>query len=153
MIYLASYKSTQPGWKGWFNRIIRFFTRGQYSHSEICLGNPFAGPVKCLSSVGIEGGVRIKTMQLSPEKWDVIPLPTLPHRAFWHFHDQHLGKPYDLIGCVRTVLPFVGREHAHRWFCSEVCAAVMGHAEPWRMHPNVLHAVTTQTPLTPEPKP
>ena len=141
MLHLASYKGTQPGWKGLVNRAIRFFTKSIYSHSEICLGDPFNGPVECLSSVGTEGGVRIKTMQLNPEKWDVIALPSVSDGAFWHFLADNAGRPYDLVGCVRSVLPFVSREHPDRWFCSEVCATVIGHGEPWRMHPGVLHAV------------
>lgn len=144
MIYLASYKATQPGWKGLVNRAIRYFTKSIYSHSEICLGDPFNGPVECLSSVGTEGGVRLKTMQLSPEKWDVIALPHVSEGAFWSFVIEHKGRPYDLVGCVRSVLPFVSREHETKWFCSEVCATVIGHKEPWRMHPGVLHMVESK---------
>jgi hypothetical protein len=141
-IYLASYKSTPPGLHGLVNRAIRFFTKSIYSHSEICLGDPFAGPVDCLSSSGMDHGVRIKRMQLSAAKWDVIALPHVSEGAYWHFANEHAGRPYDFIGCVRSVLPFVSGEHPTKWFCSEVCAAVMGHTEPWRMHPGVLHRVT-----------
>ncbi len=141
MLYLASYKGTRSGWMGLMNRVIRFFTKSDYSHSEICLGNPFNSPVDCLSSSGTEGGVRIKRMQLSSAKWDLIALPNVDESAVWKFFSENRGRPYDLIGTVRTVLPFVGREHPAKWFCSEVCAAVMGHTEPWRMHPGVLHVV------------
>ena len=140
-VYLASYKSTQRGIKGVVNYTIRFFTKSQYSHSELAVGNPFDAPVLCLSSVGIEGGVRAKTMRLSPNKWDIVHLPHVRPAQVHAFLQQHQGQGYDLLGCVRTVLPFVGREHAHRWFCSEVCAHVSGHSEPWRMHPGVLHSV------------
>lgn len=140
-IYLASYKATRPSVAGLLNRFIRWATKSIYSHSEICLGDPFAGPVECLSSVGGEGGVRIKHMQISPAKWDVIALHGVTEGAFWAFYLDNKGSKYDLVGCVRSVLPFVGREHATRWFCSEVCAAIIGHPEPWRMHPGVLHAV------------
>lgn len=143
-VYLASYKATRPGWHGLVNRVIRFFTRSQYSHSEICVGDPFAGPVYCLSSVGTEGGVRMKRMQLNPDKWDVIALPGVDEVRLWSFLSDNAGRKYDLIGCVRTVLPFVGREHPHKWFCSEVCAHVIGHKEAWRMHPGVLHAVESK---------
>jgi hypothetical protein len=141
MLYLASYTGTQPGWKGLVNRAIRFFTKSAYSHSEICLGDPFAGPVDCLTSAGTEGGVRIKRMQLNPDKWDVIALPHVSEGAAWHFLADNAGQPYDFIGCVRSVLPFVRGEHPRKWFCSEVCAEVMGITEAWRMHPGVLHSV------------
>lgn len=140
-IYLASYKATQPGWKGLANRFIRWATKSQYSHSEICIGNPLESVVYCLSSVGAEGGVRMKAMQLSPEKWDVTPLTTVTESDVRAFYNAHCGKPYDLIGCIRTMLPWAGREHADHFFCSEVAATIVGHQEPWRMYPGVLHAV------------
>lgn len=143
MLYLASYKGTQAGWHGLVNRAIRFFTKSIYSHSEICFGDPFAGPVNCLSSTGLEGGVRIKCMQLNPGKWDLIALPSVDESAAWNFLADNIGRPYDLLGCVRSVLPFVSGEHPRKWFCSEVCAAIIGHAEPWRLHPGVLHIVTS----------
>jgi hypothetical protein len=140
-VYLASYKATQPGALGLVNRAIRFFTKSQYSHSEMAIGNPFDAPVLCVSSVGVEGGVRAKTMQLNPTKWDLIELHHITPADVQAFLAQHQGKGYDFVGCVRSVLPFVGREHPDHWFCSEVCAAIIGHPEPWRMHPGVLHAV------------
>jgi hypothetical protein len=140
-VYLASYKATQPGWLGLINRGIRFFTKSQYSHSELAIGNPFTAPAVCVSSAGVEGGVRAKVMQLSPDKWDLIELHHVSPSDVLAFLAQHKGQRYDFVGCVRSVLPFISREHADRWFCSEVCATVIGHAEPWRMHPGVLHAV------------
>jgi hypothetical protein len=140
-IFLASYKGTLSGWKGLVNRGIRFFTKSIYSHSEICFGDPFASPVDCLTSTGLEGGVRIKRMMLNPAKWDLVALHNVSESDARNFFLENYGCPYDLTGTVRTVLPFVGREHPSRWFCSEVCAAVMGLSEPWRMHPGVLHSV------------
>ena len=140
MLYLASYKGIRPGLHGIVNRVIRWATKSIYSHSEICIGNPFNGPARCISSVGGEG-VRVKIMQLSPDKWDLIALPHVSEVEAWKFAMEHKGRPYDLIGCVRSVLPFVSREHAQKWFCSEVVAAIIGLEEPWRMHPGVLHSV------------
>ena len=141
MIYLASYKGIRSGWRGLINHAIRFSTNSPYSHSEICFGNPFAAPVDCLSSTGLEGGVRIKRMRLNPAKWDLVALHNVDESLARNFFLKNYGRPYDLIGTVRTVLPFVGREHPTRWFCSEVCAEVMGITEAWRMHPGVLHSV------------
>ncbi len=143
-VYLASYKGTHEGWQGLVNRAIRFFTKSQYSHSEICVGNPFDGAVLCVSSVGTEGGVRGKVMQLNPDKWDIIQLPAVYPQQVLNFLTAHKGKPYDLVGCVRSVLPFVSREHATKYFCSEVCATVIGIQDPWRMHPGVLHMVMSE---------
>ena len=143
-IYLASYKATHAGWAGVINRVIRFFTKSIYSHSELVIaasGHPFEAPAVCVSSAGLDGGVRAKTMQLNPAKWDLIELHHITAADVLDFLARHNGQRYDYIGCVRAVLPFVSREHHARWFCSELCAHVIGHTEPWRMHPGVLHAV------------
>jgi hypothetical protein len=58
MIYLASYKGTQKGVHGIFNIGIRGLTKSIYSHTEVCIGNPFDSPVKCVSSSGVDKGVR-----------------------------------------------------------------------------------------------
>lgn len=145
-VYLASYKATHPGLTGWINRTIRFFTKSIYSHSELAVataGHPFDAPAVCLSSSGVDGGVRTKTMQLDPDKWDVIELPHVTVADLLVFFDKHRDQKYDYVGCVRAVLPFVSREHKDRWFCSELCATIIGYAEPWRMHPGVLHSVET----------
>ena len=43
--HLASYKGTQPGLSGLFNRAIRHGSRSIYSHTEVCIGNPFESEV------------------------------------------------------------------------------------------------------------
>ena len=85
--------------------------------------------------------MRGKKMQLNPADWDLVPMPNITENDVMYFLTQHKGEKYDLIGCVRSVIPFVSREHPEKWFCSEVCATLIGHAEPWRMHPGVLHMV------------
>lgn len=143
-VYLASYKATHTGLAGLINRVIRLVTKSQYSHSELVIADdahPFDGHVLCISSAGMDGGVRSKVMRLDERKWDLIELPHLSPLVVLAFFSEHQGQGYDYVGCVRSVLPFVGCEHPSRWFCSELCATVLGHAEPWRMYPGVLHAV------------
>jgi len=139
-IYLASYKSTQDGFKGLLNRFIRWATKSQYSHTEVCIGNPFESAVDCLSAVSPEGGVRIKSIHMNPNKWDILPMPGVTEADVRAFYAEHAGKKYDFIGCVRTMLPWVGREHPDHFFCSEVAASIWRHAEPWRMYPGVMHS-------------
>ena len=86
----------------------------------------------------------MKRMQLNPDKWDLIALPGTPVDAMYSFWAEHKGEPYDWVGCARTVLPFVGREHPLAWFCSEVCATVRAYPEAWRLHPGVLHTVESK---------
>lgn len=141
MIYLASYKSTHPGWSGWVNRGIRAVTRSIYSHSEICIGHPFDGPVPCVSASGVDGGVRLKTMQLNPDKWDVLHLPHCTAEDALAFARLYSGAGYDYVGAARFALPWLLGQSKTRWFCSEVAALIMGLQEPWRFSPADLHAV------------
>lgn len=143
-IYLASYKATAPGWHSVISATIRRFTRSQYSHSEICVGNPFDAPVPCLSSSGLEGGVRVKTMQLNPAKWDIAPLPWICAQDVHDFYQRERGCGYDFAGVARFALPWLVRPSRKRWFCSELAAAVAGYAEPWRFSPADLHIITTR---------
>lgn len=141
VVYLASFKGTHKGWKGWFNRLIRWATKGPYSHSEVCVGHPFESEVLCVSSVGTEGGVRGKVQRLDPADWDIVPMIGTTEKDVFDFLKKCEGAPYDLIGCLRTVLPFVGHEHPVKWFCSEVAAAIYRQKEGWRFHPNAVHPV------------
>lgn len=65
-VYLASYKARRKGWQGVFNKGVQWLTKSQYSHSELCLGDPFENLVACISASGVDGGVRSKLMQLNP---------------------------------------------------------------------------------------
>lgn len=140
-VYLASFKGTKPGWQGWVERLTRWVTKSQYSHTETTIGNPFAGPVMCVSSVGTDGGVRGKMMQLDPADWDIVPMPWINEDDVINFLAEHKGQGYDLIGCVRSIVPFVSREHADKWFCSETAATIAGMDDAWRFHPGVLHNI------------
>lgn len=142
MIYLASYTGTHASWQGWVNRGIRWLDRAAHSHSEVCHGNPFEGPVLCHSSTGVDGGVRCKTMQLSPDKWDLLPVPWVTHEAAKAVFDAARGKPYDYLGVGRFALPFMLREHPTRYFCSEYAGCVLGMPQPWRNSPAGLHMAT-----------
>lgn len=140
-IYLASYTGTQPGWHGIFNKGIRCLTKSQFSHTEVCIGHPFEGKVHCIGSSGVDGGVRAKMMQLSPDKWEVLPMPWVSEEAVWAFMLEHKAAGYDLIGCGRFLLPFLLREHPAKWFCTEAVAAIAGYKEPWRFSPADFHII------------
>ena len=142
-IYLASYKGTHAGWQGLINRGIRWLTKSQYSHSEVCVGNPFESAVPCLSSSGVDGGVRVKVMQLSPEKWDIVPMPWICAQDVHDFYEREKGSGYDFAGCARFLLPWLISPSARRWFSTETVAAVAGYPEPWRFSPADLHIVVT----------
>ena len=139
-VYLASFKGKKSGWQGLVEHLVCWATKGIYSHTEICVGNPFEGEVLCVSSVGVDNGVRGKLMRLSPKDWDIVPTKAKTETVI-KFLEDHKGEPYDVIGCVRTLLPFVSKEHPRAWFCSEVAGTILGFEEPYRFYPSVLHVV------------
>lgn len=141
---VAFYKATRPGLQGIFSRLVRWWTGGPYSHCELVLEER-DGLARCATSSFIDGGVRIKWMQLKPSSWDVVELDRAPAEAREWFFD-HLGQGYDVIG----IIGFVWRRrdgHKRRWFCSESIAAALGLGQPWRYCPNTLHALLSSLPI------
>ena len=139
-VYLCSFKGTHPGWHGVVNRGIRLATKSQYSHTEVAVGHPFVKPALCVSATGLDGGVRAKTLQMSPDKWDILPMQWLEPDAVYNFLHDYNAEPYDYWGTGRFALPFLLREHPRAWFCSEAAASMAGFIDPWRFDPASLHA-------------
>ena len=149
MIYLALYHGHRggTGWRVWAARftdwLTRVLTRGRYSHCEIAVRLPeTAGEqeYECYSASIRDKGVRMKTMPLPADKWDLIPLDD----AVLHAHTVGLylrtaGQGYDLPGAFGVV--FGLPENRRRWFCSEWVGKALGLAESWRFSPNDLAVI------------
>jgi hypothetical protein len=148
-VYLCSFKANARGVHGIVSRGIRLGDNGDYSHTELAIvapgqhATPFSAPLFHMSASGMDGGVRSKTMQISPARWDVLALPYADARAVeLFFHDRiERSKGYDYFGTGRFALPFLLREHPTRDFCSEFGAAALGIPDAWRYSPSGLHAI------------
>lgn len=126
MIYVAFYKHKKriTGWRSLCQRladsVIRLVTHSRYSHCEIAVKRD-SGLFDCYSSSPRDGGVRKKTMDLPPNRWDLVPIDVdFPHvcRVF----NRCMGEGYDWLG----VLGFVfHKQQSDRYFCSEFCATVL----------------------------
>ncbi|MBI2306102.1 MAG: hypothetical protein HYU78_02250 [Rhodocyclales bacterium] len=137
---LALYKGTRPGLAGIFNRAVRWWTRGPYSHCELVLWRLPDGTAMCGSASNTDGGVRIKAIDLDPARWDLVELPRVDPFAAFDWFEAHAGDGYDLRG----LFGFVWRRgdgDRDKYYCSEACAAAIGIDEPWRFDPNTLAAV------------
>ena len=143
-VYLALYKGHRDG--AWYQPkvaaarlsdwIIRTLTRSPYSHCEIAVdkGN---GQYNCYSASIRDGGVRLKTMPLPADKWDLIPVNQQDaYIDVLNYFAQTRGKPYDFIGACGVVLGIKGS--LKKWFCSEWCAAALGVQYPDRYSPQAL---------------
>lgn len=144
-IYLALYRGRRDGTgiKVWVARfsdwLTRVLTRGRYSHCEIAVRNDDSDTYTCYSSSVRDGGVRCKTMPLPSDKWDLIELPSTVHDRLQQVWQTTKGKPYDWPGALGVV--FKTRNRDDKWFCSELCASVIGLPESWRFSPNDLAAI------------
>lgn len=132
LIYLALYKG-----KGkLFNRLIRLWTRSQYSHCELVMPDG-----RWLSASAMDGGVRAKRIELDLEHWDLFPLPWADKHHIQALFQHHRGKGYDWLGIfLSQVLPLAVNSQ-RRMFCSEFCAAALGFASAQRYSPALLAEV------------
>ncbi len=120
-----------------FNRLTAWWTNGPYSHCELVVDGV------CWSSSFMDGGVRVKKMDLDPDRWDVIDVPGDVTAAQQWFSDHH-GDDYDVLGLFGFLWrPW--RDDKDRWFCSEALAAALGFADAWRFCPNTLHAALSRS--------
>lgn len=129
--------------------LIRFFTKGPYSHCELAvsLGE---GKYRCYSASIRDKGVRIKDMALPENKWTLIPIEELKGydpevhtpESIEAYFQAHLGQPYDFSGALGVVFP--NSHRGDKWFCSEIVADYFGLYQSWRYSPNMLYAVMKQ---------
>ena len=148
-IYLALYKGRRDG--AWYQPsvaaarlsdwIIRTLTGSPYSHCELAV--PCAdGQYDCYSSSIRDGGVRLKTMPLPPEKWDLIPVDVNPEQVYEALAAT-FGAKYDWAGATGVIARW--RHDKRKWFCSEWCAMALGLANPERFCPGSLAAYLQTT--------
>jgi hypothetical protein len=139
MFRAAFYKSTHAGLPGVYNRLVRGWERGPYSHCELIFSDGVAA-----SSSYMDGGVRFKEIEFDPAKWDFIELPAhLEHTARdWFIINQ--GRAYDIRGNIHFLFGFVPHS-TDKWFCSESIAEALGFIESWRYGPNILHSVLSRS--------
>lgn len=121
--------------QGLYSRVVRWIDRGPYSHCELVFSDGLSA-----SASWIDGGVRFKRIDYDTEHWEFIDLPPglEPYARDWF--ERNAGAPYDLMGNVRFVLPWLA-DSDRGWFCSEAMAAALKLKEPWRLGPNGLAAL------------
>ena len=153
-VYLALYKGRRDG--AWYRPgvaaarlsdwIIRTLTGSPYSHCELAVlvkpksslhpfGHTAPAVFDCYSSSIRDGGVRLKTMPLPPEKWDLIPVDVKPEQVYEALAETFAAK-YDWLGATGVIARW--RHDKRKWFCSEWCAMALGLANPERFSPGSL---------------
>lgn len=125
---LASYKGTRPGLQGLFNRAVRWWLGGRYSHTELVFSDGV-----CASSSWLDGGVRFKLIKFDPAHWDIIDVDGDESRARQWFCD-HVGDGFDLLGLFGFVWRR-GTQDRSKSYCTEAIAAATGFPDPFRFDP------------------
>lgn len=119
-------------------RMIRFWTRSQYSHTEILLYDYQDGTYDCLSADYIDG-VRINRLSISLDEWDIIDID-FPISKVHEWYSRNYGKGYDYLGLLGFVISPL-KENKNRWFCSEIVADIIGIKCSSRFNPSILYSV------------
>ena len=132
---VAFYKGTRPGLAGIYNRVVRWWEPGKYSHCELVFSDGLSA-----SSSYKDGGVRFKKIDFNPDNWDFIEIPANLEPAAFMWFTRHIGEGYDLVGNLRFLFDFI-RNRNDKWFCSEALAESLGMVDSWRLGPNGLAAV------------
>ena len=127
---VAFYKGTRPGIAGIYNRLVRWWCQGQYSHCELI----FADGVAASASFA-DGGVRFKAIDFDPANWDFVDVPHANEAAARDWFSLREGASYDLVGNLRFIVSPLP-DDPNRYFCSESVMAALGFAHPWRFCPN-----------------
>ena len=109
-----------------FARVVTSLRGGDSAHCEVAWA--WDGALhRCVSSSWLDGGVRRKDIEMPPEKWRIYELPAAIAPQLWY--ERHAGAGYDVLGLLGILWPRVGHRR-HRWFCSEVLAAIIGLPQP-----------------------
>ena len=130
MVTVAFYK----GQTRVFNKLVSWWTRGPYSHTELVVDGVW------YSSSFLDGGVRAKRIEFDPEHWDLIELPDADAASAVKWFEDHAGQKYDVLGLAGFVVRSLPDDR-WKYFCSEAVAAALGFDEAWRLDPNTFAAV------------
>ena len=112
-IRLAFYK----GKGDWVDKVIRWWTKSQYSHVEVVVGDTW------ISSSPRDGGVRSMRMEdYNAEHWDIIDYPGVSAADVFDLFRRTKGDDYDFIGILFSEVLPLGIQSKSKWYCSEWAA-------------------------------
>ena len=123
------------------DRLIKWWTNGSYSHSEIQFSDGI-----CFSSSSRDGGVRFKRIDINPDRWSSVDIPIKDEAALITWCKTQVGRKYDWRGILGFgIMPFRDNlQNRKKWYCSEICAEVIRRSGehtmlPKKISPSLLH--------------
>ena len=120
-------------------RIIRWWTRGNYSHVALCLFRE--GSYVNFYEATAAGGVERHWLNINPREWDFVDIDWLDPDDILDRLDAERGTGYDWLGLLCSQVLPRSREHPEKWFCSELAAFALGLSHAQRYSPAHLHAL------------
>ena len=111
-IRLAFYK----GDGDWVDKLVRWWTKSQYSHVEVVVGDTW------YSSSPRDGGVRMKKIEYKPEDWDLVEYKGVSETAVHELYRKTKGCKYDFVGILLSQWLPLRIQSKGKWYCSEWCA-------------------------------
>lgn len=129
MKIILAFKHSQKKDTAWYwllaGRLINWWTKSTYFHSEIAVDNKWI-------AANTETGIKIVDLKepMYDKKYDYYELevPDLtPEQSeiFWEYINAQEGTGYDWIGIYLTQIIKLDWEAKDKWFCSEIVAKVL----------------------------
>lgn len=119
------------------NRVIADLTDGPFSHVENVLAHFQSGWALCLSASMMDGGVRVKLINVGTADWVVITVNMgITTEDAWQWFWKNSGAKYDYTGAMSYRVPFL-KENSKKKYCSEAVAEIL--RLPHSNHPNGLY--------------
>lgn len=124
------------GRSGFYDRLIRWYSRSPYTHAEFCwpLDNPT--PPKYLGAQ-TKGGVAIRPSDYLEQPFDTfaVEVTLTQATAVRAFLLAQVGKPYDFRAIAGMVFQGLDRGKSDRaWFCSELLFHAFAQAGKYLLH-------------------
>ena len=115
------------------NAMIRWWTSSQYSHCELVVDGI------CYSSSLMDKGVRKKVIDLKPENWYLVDLPSYLAPEVLEYFELTKGQKYGWLDLIRSQIFNTASDEEGTSFCSEWCAKAIGIPSPTIYSPKTLH--------------
>jgi hypothetical protein len=128
-----------------FAKVCSWKMEGPYTHVEAMFGPDPVDPklTVCGSSKWTEGGVRLKSIDLSDtvNTWDIVEVPGIDEAKALQWFKDHAGEPYDTRGLFQFITFFPVGHNPNGWFCDEACLAAIGMDGSYRFDPNGMASI------------
>jgi hypothetical protein len=128
IIKIAFYK----GEGDWADKAIKIWTRSEYSHVELVVGNEWTST----SPRTLKLEQRI--LSYNPDHWDMFGVEVDMDR-FDKLYKRYKDCKYDWTGIFLSQFLPLNIEDPDKLFCSEWCAMVIGMDKPNQYSPASLH--------------